>query len=68
MGERLVIGPADRGNPLWTRVERYLKERLADLRARNDGPLSLEQTLELRGQIREVKSLLESAEDLPEVE
>jgi len=66
--ERLVIEPADRGNPLWPRIERHLKRRLEMLRAQNEGDQSETKTANLRGRIAELKALLACANDTPNIE
>ncbi len=50
-------------NPLWMRLEKHLRERLAELRARNDADNDPVQTARLRGRIAELKDLLAAAED-----
>lgn len=46
---------------LWLKIKEYAESRLTILRSRNDSvSLTLEQTSALRGQIKEMKILLES--------
>lgn len=53
---------------LWAKIQKYAEQRLDLLRARNDSTaLTLEQTSTLRGQIKEVKILLELASPNPGV-
>lgn len=50
---------------LWQRLEPYLTQRVADLRSQNDGDLTHEQTIKLRGRISELKALLALANTTP---
>jgi len=46
----------------WKIISEYLEDRLQWLREKNDGNLSLDNTNVVRGQIKEVKSLLKLPE------
>lgn len=49
---------------LWLKIKEYAESRLTILRSRNDSvSLTSEQTSALRGQIKEMKILLESDSD-----
>jgi hypothetical protein len=48
----------ERHSALWVKLAEHLEARLDLLRAKNDNPIPAEETSRLRGQIREVKSLL----------
>lgn len=50
--------PNDIRNPVWTRFESELQERLDELRVQNDGALDQIKTSEVRGRIAEVKRIL----------
>lgn len=45
--------------PKWVEVKDFLEKRLQKLREKNDSPHTIEDTAKLRGQIEEVKFLLE---------
>ena len=51
---------------LWDKLERYFKDRLATLRAKNDHDLDAMKTAELRGEIKEVKHILSLGLEKPE--
>jgi hypothetical protein len=44
------LSEGERNHPLWLKIESHLKERVAILRAKNDGPLDTAQTAAIRGQ------------------
>ena len=67
MSDRLILTPADRRSPLWLLLEAHYTERLATLRAQNDADKPADKTATLRGQIAEVKALLDLAKDRPSV-
>lgn len=60
-----ILAPGDRQSAVWQKLKKYLDAQLEQLRKRNDGPLTNEKTLELRGQIRTVKALLSLGTDTP---
>ena len=49
---------SDFTSPTWLRLKEHYEARLAALRIKNDGRLSLEDTARARGQIFEVKQIL----------
>jgi len=54
----------ERHSILWLKITEYAEKRLQNLRSRNDSvSLNLEQTSTLRGQIKEIKVLLELGSD-----
>lgn len=59
------LAASDVASPTWAKLERHLRARLADLRARNDNPQTADETAFLRGRIAEVKALLHTAEEDP---
>ena len=50
---------------LWEKLAAHYQKRLVILREKNDGKLSAEETAHIRGQIQEVKQLLELAVPAP---
>lgn len=57
----LILTAGDRQTALWAKIKDYYEGRLQDLRVRNDGLAQDERTTAfLRGQIAEIKSLLQS--------
>ena len=50
---------------VWQKLEAHLTKRLADLRSQNDGDLTHEQTIKLRGRVAELKALLALANTTP---
>lgn len=65
--EQIKLTELERTSAVWQRLKKYYDARLARLRAKNDGDLTHEQTLKLRGQIAEVKGLLSVATDSPSI-
>lgn len=61
------LTPGERMHPLWQKLAQHYSQRLATLRAKNDNPLTADETADLRGRIAEVKALLSLADDLPTV-
>lgn len=57
----------DFNNQSWSAVRKYAEERIDQLRRRNDGPLSPDQTATLRGSIAALKEIL-ALETAPEIE
>lgn len=52
----------DVNDPLWKDIERFVSERVAQLRAENDDDLDPTETATLRGQIAAFKELLAISE------
>jgi len=57
----------ERQGAVWQKLKRHLEERLATMRAKNDGNLDEMKTARLRGQIAEVKALMSFGTDKPVV-
>lgn len=64
MSEPLITA-IERNSSVWQKLRPYYEARLAMLRAQNDGNLTAEQTLRLRGRIAEVKAILSLGTDKP---
>ncbi len=64
----MTLDPADKHNPVFSKLMKHFAERLSDLRAQNDGPLDAIKTSEMRGRIAEVKGFLALAQDRPLIE
>jgi hypothetical protein len=54
------ITERDRNAPWWVELKAELESRLAKHRESNDKPASAEATAELRGQIKEIKRIIDS--------
>lgn len=66
--DRIEFTDADKATPLWTKLVAYQKQRLDALRIQNDGDKDVVATAKLRGQIAEVKILLNHDKDKPVVD
>lgn len=60
-----VLDEADLRSATWQKIKAHYEGRLADLRARNDGPLDPIKTAKLRGRIEEAKQILSLASPVP---
>lgn len=58
-----MLTPGDRESPLWQRLKQYYQDRLIRFRLSNDGKMDPSDRDFLRGQIYEVKALLDLEED-----
>ncbi len=56
--DRFTLTEQERNSPLWLRLKAFYEKRLVTLRSKNDGPLGVDETLQLRGRIHEVKSFI----------
>lgn len=63
--DRFILTDQERNSPLWLRLKSYHEKRLQSMRTRNDGPLSNDDTLLLRGRIHEIKAFLSINESMP---
>jgi hypothetical protein len=61
-----ALSEGERAHPLWKRLEAHFRKRLSDKRGKNDGPLSYEETLTLRGHIECLKGILQLGEEPPQ--
>lgn len=59
----MTLTPADKTNPLLAKLVEGWTADLAILRARNDGPMSSDDTLTLRGRIATLKACIALADD-----
>lgn len=59
------LDDTERHSSLWRKLAEYYQQRLALLRAKNDGDLDEARTARIRGQIAEVKQFLDLAEPGP---
>ncbi len=66
--ERFVLTPDERESRLWGRLQEHFASRLADLRKRNDGALTQDETLTLRGHIKCFKELIALGEEPPVID
>lgn len=61
----MKLSDLELSSPLWLTLKQHYEERLAELRAKNDGNMTYEQTLHIRGQIAEVKGFLDLGNKAP---
>lgn len=64
----MTLDHADRLNPLLAKLIAGWQEELAALRAKNDNPLSVEETLTLRGRIAQLKAHIALGDEPPLIE
>jgi len=60
-----VLSDGERHHPLWVRLSAHLTMRLAQLRGKNDGPLTENETATLRGQIAALKAIINLGDEPP---
>lgn len=60
--EDFKLTESERHSACWTRVKEHLEQRLGELRRKNDGNLTFDETTKLRGRIAEILYLLETGE------
>lgn len=65
--ESFILTPAEVANPVWIKLERYLRRRLEVARERNDTPMDAELTAMVRGEIKALKGLLALGRPLPPI-
>lgn len=58
---------ADKHSGTWMRLAEHMRNRLDELRGKNDGDQTESQTAMLRGQIQCLKSLLALGDDQPAI-
>jgi hypothetical protein len=63
--DRFTLTDQERSSALWLRLKSYQEKRLQSMRTRNDGPLTNDDTLLLRGRIHEIKAFLSINEAMP---
>lgn len=57
----------ERDHAVWGKISAYAEDRLKLLRASNDNDHDATQTASIRGQIKELKALLNIAVDAPDI-
>ena len=55
----------DNASALWPKLKAFMEQELNNLRQKNDQPLSELDTAGVRGQIRQLKALIELDKDRP---
>jgi hypothetical protein len=60
------LTPIEAQSAAWLRLRDYMNERLHALRCQNDGDLTMEQTIKLRGRAAQLKELLALGQPGPE--
>lgn len=58
----------ERHHPLWTRLSAHLSEKLAQLRVKNDGALTEQETATLRGEINCLKRVIALGHEPPRID
>lgn len=66
--ERIILSKMDKQSATWQTIMQYLEQRLAKLRAMNDIIMPEQNTATIRGQIAEVKAMMNLDKDEPIVE
>lgn len=61
-----ILSRDERDSKLWARLMSHWADRLASLRARNDGDCNEAETARIRGQIAELKLILTLNNDPPD--
>jgi len=61
----MKLTEGDKLSAVWQKLDPYLKERLATLRAQNDGELDAIATARLRGKLAAIKEILALADAGP---
>lgn len=56
--DTFLLSIEDRSSPVWAKIKGHLEHRLQKARERNDKPLGLEDTAQVRGEITALKGLL----------
>lgn len=64
----LKLSPNDRQSPLWVQIKAALEARLQELRLSLEVDMAPEKSAKIRGQISEVKRMLDWEKDKPTVE
>lgn len=63
--EDFSLTPAERVGTVWPKIERWLKQRIEDLRTENEKDLDDKHTARLRAEIKALRGLLALGEELP---
>jgi hypothetical protein len=63
-----ALTDGERHHPLWIRLSAHLSEKLTHLRARNDGPLTEQETATLRGEINCLKRVIALGAEPPRLD
>lgn len=66
--EKFALTRQDRASGTWVRLKAHLENELATLRKRNDGPMTWDETLALRGRIQCLKDILLLGDDMPPID
>lgn len=63
-----TLSDGERHHPLWVRLSAHLTQKVNNLRAQNDGPLSQDQTATMRGQINALKAIIALGDEPPRLD
>lgn len=63
--EDFHLTDGERNSQIWARLNKHFEKQLETLRAKNDGPLSHDDTLALRGQIRNLRAVIALGDEPP---
>lgn len=61
----MTLTPQELQSAVWIKLRDHMNERLEQLRCQNDGDLSMEQTIKLRGRAAQLKELLAIGKPTP---
>jgi hypothetical protein len=62
----MKLTPIELQSAVWLKLQAHLNDRLQALRCQNDGDLTMEQTIKLRGRAAQLKELLALGQPGPE--
>ena len=65
MPEDFALTDGERNSAFWLRLKKHFENQLETLRRKNDGALSHDETMTLRGQIRFLKATLALGDEKP---
>lgn len=60
-----TLTETEKRSALWQRLDAHFRTRLELLRAKNDGPMTPEETATIRGQIKCLKGMIDLGKDAP---
>ena len=54
----MTLTEQERHSAVWLKLQAHMEYRLASLRSQNDGDLTMDETIKLRGRVAQLKELL----------
>lgn len=64
----IILSEGEKSHPLWSKLSAHFNAKLQQLRGKNDGPLSPDETATIRGQIHTLKSLIALGDKPPPID